>query len=268
MKKLSNIFILSMTTLLIFTWASMALAVGVPATAVVNERIFDDCSTSILTVDNSYPHISIIDVKNNCDPGTFNRHNWRFSDDGATNKLFANEDGMRFSATMEVSGVGDGDAGLQLSPWWDQNTSGKFMVRTTDGDVACFGGRLPFYSFTINHGLTYTKGEPIFMEITYMPNGLNEMSPGTIEYRVDYMGSSYSSGPLEMDEGNPAEDPPHGLWGILNEATAGGYIQLAISEGPDDADFAVQWIDIMFEDLGGPVPNDEISFGGVKALFR
>ena len=101
MRKLSSIFILAMTTLLVFAWASMALADGVPATTVVNERVFNDCPTSILTVNNMYSYISIMDVTNACGAGWANRHNWRFSDDGATNKLFANEDGMRFSATME-----------------------------------------------------------------------------------------------------------------------------------------------------------------------
>ncbi len=268
MRKLSSIFILAMTILLVFAWASMALADGVPATAVVNERVFNDCPTSILTVNNMYPYISIMDVKNACGAGWANRHNWRFSDDGATNKLFANEDGMRFSATMTISGAGEGEAGIGISPWWSQDVDGVFNVRTTDGEIACFGGRLPFYTFTGNDGVTYTKGNPIFLEITYLPNGLNELNQGTIEYRLEYMGSNYSSGPLEMGEGNPDEDPPHGVWGILNEATAGGNMQFFLGDGPDDADMTVEWDGIFFEDLGGPVPTEETSFGSVKALFR
>src|SRR5205085_647193 len=38
-------------------------------------------------------------------------------------------------------------------------------------------------------------------------------------------GATYGSGELNLDSGNTSEDPPHGLWGLLNFAAAGGYFQ-------------------------------------------
>lgn len=38
-------------------------------------------------------------------------------------------------------------------------------------------------------------------------------------------GAPYASGPLAFDQENPSEDPPYGLWGILNDARIGGFFQ-------------------------------------------
>lgn len=268
MKKLSTLTVMAMTGLLVVAWASLALATEVPTTAIVNERVFDDCPISILSVDNSYPMITIHDTKSNCGAGFANRHNWRFSDDGATNRLFSNNDGFGFSSTMTITGSGECEAGIGISPWWSQDVDGIFNVRTTDGEVACFGGRLPFYSFTGSNGVVYAKGEPIHLEIAYLPNGLSEAEPGTIEYTLVYQGVTHTSGPLAMDMANPDEDPPHGLWGILNEATAGGFLQFFLGEGANDADANVVWGDILFEDLGTVVATENSSWGDVKALYR
>ena len=117
--------------------------------------------------------------------------------------------------------TGIGEAGLQVTPWWSQNVDGRFNVRSTDGEIACFGGRLPFYSFTANHGLHYVPGDLIHLEIVYDPNDLTVSDPATIEYKLSYQGTDYTSGILPFDEGNPAENPPHGVWGILNDARVG-----------------------------------------------
>jgi hypothetical protein len=66
--------------------------------------------------------------------------------------------------------------------------------------------------------------------------------------------------------GNPAE--PYGLWGMLDDATAGGHFQFFLGSGADDADITVTWDGIAFEDLGGPVAIEESTWGGVKALYR
>jgi hypothetical protein len=92
--------------------------------------------------------------------------------------------------------------------------------------VAAFGGRLPFYNFTANHGVTYAAGTTIHQRMIYQPNGLSQGSPGTIEYIYTDASGTYSSGPLAFDEGNPNEDPPYGLWGILNDARVGGMVQV------------------------------------------
>lgn len=269
MKTSHRILMLTLALALTAVLAGPASATEEPANAAVFERVFNDCPTSILTVVNSYPtEISIEDQKNFCGGGFANRHAWRFSDDGATAYEFMNANGFSFSATMVISGGGEAEAGLQISPWWSPLVDGSFNVRSTDGEIACFGGRLPFYSFTGNHGLNYAKGMPITLEIIYLPNGLEELDPATIEYVVTYDGVTYNSGPLGFDMGNPDEDPPYGLWGILNQATAGGHMQVLLQEGADDAATMVVWSDIDFVDLGDAVAVEGHTWSNVKSLFN
>jgi hypothetical protein len=181
--------------------------------------------------------------------------------------VFNNGDGFRYCADLTLSGTGQGESGLQLAPWWSQDVDGRLNVRTTDGEVACFGGRLPFYSFTAQHGVTYTKGNPIHLEIKYLPNGLNQQSPGTIEYTVGYLNQTYQSGPLAFDEGNPNEDPPYGLWGILNDARVGGHLQAFMQAGNPDSAIRAEWANICYEDLGS-VPVEPATWGGIKSFYR
>ena len=39
------------------------------------------------------------------------------------------------------------------------------MISIGGGEIACFGGRLPFYSFTAAYGLHYVPGTAIWMQI-------------------------------------------------------------------------------------------------------
>jgi hypothetical protein len=68
--------------------------------------------------------------------------------------------------------------------------------------------------------------------------------------------------------GNPSEDPPHGLWGLLNPAHAGGYVQFNNMAGSAGLTLVGSWREIAFQDLGTVVATEESSWGGVKALFR
>lgn len=269
MSKRNRIMLLATAALLVGACAGQALATEVPNSAAVFLRVFNDCPISIVTVNNDYPTmVSIEDVKNNCGGGYANLHVWRFSQDGAAAQEFLNENGFRFSADVTVSGTGEAESGLQISPWWSPLVDGRFNIRTTDGEIACFGGRLPFYSFTGSQGVTYVKGTTITMEMEYLPNGLSEDDPATVEYKLDYDGSTYTSGPLAFDMGNPDEDPPHGLWGMLTPATAGGHFQFFLQEGADDALVLVEWANIDFEDLGDAVANDATTWSQVKTLYR
>jgi hypothetical protein len=185
--------------------------------------------------------------------GFANLHVWRFSEDGVTPRMFSNGSIFSFGADLMITGTSDGEAGLQISPWWSPSVDGRFNVRSTDGEIACFGGRLPFYSFTGSHGINYVKGTSIHLSMMYLPNLLSSDNPGTIEYRVDYEGASYSSGPLPFDEGNPAEDPPHGVWGILSPAYAGGHFQAFLQGGNPEAEAKACWSNISFEEI---IPED------------
>lgn len=246
--------------------AGSALATPDINSAVLNLRVFDDCFTSTLTTNNNYPASISINDNWNCSTGFANLHNWRFSADGANAALFQNDDSFKFSATLVVSGSGNGESGLGISPWWSQNVDGRVNIRTTDGEIACFGGRMPFFSFTGTFGLTYTKGNPITVEIIYLANSNSQADPGTIQYNINYLGNDYTSGVLPFDEGNPNEDPPYGLWGILNDAQAGGFVQVFIGGAPNSLD--ATWTDISFTNLKQPNATESSSWGQVKGLFR
>ncbi|MBK8165109.1 MAG: hypothetical protein IPK64_03980 [bacterium] len=247
--------------------AGSALATPVPSTAVVIPRVFNDAPFSVLVVDNSYP--SLIEISDTCvvPAGWANLHVWRFSNDGVSALDFLNGDGFAISADVKISGTANGEAGMQIAPWWSE-ADGRFNIRTPDGEVAVFGGRLPFYSFTANHGKSYVKDTWVRLSMVYRPtNQMNATNPATIEYIYDD-GSPVSSGELPFDEGNPSEDPPHGLWGLLNPAHAGGYMQFNNMSGSADLTLVGSWSEISFQDLGTVVANEESTWGGVKALFR
>jgi hypothetical protein len=232
------------------TWANVAFApLGTPSpdAASIEERTFNDCPLSMLTVDNSYPaSIAITDEMHPACVGFANLHSWSFSDDGgATAAIFNNASTFRYGADFMIDGAGEGEGGLRISPWWSPFVDGRFMANATTGEIACFGGRLPFYSFTADHGITYMRGTSIRMEVTYLPNGLDAMDPGTIQYRVIQSGMTYDSPVLPFDMANPMEDPPYGLWGILNNARVGGYFQPRANTG---AALTATWSNIMFTD--------------------
>jgi hypothetical protein len=260
-------------------FASIAMADGTtcpgytpsPNGAVVTTRIWNDCPGSDLTVVNNYPTlISIHDVDEGC-TGT-NLHNWSFSEDqGITRAAFENCSHYRYSAVVKFNNP-SGEAGLLLAPWWNMwwggaPTDGKFMLNAASGEIACFGGRLPFYSFTVAYGLRYTPGTPIWMQITYDPNSLSEAAPATIEYQLFYNGTGYSSGPLAFDKANEAEAADHGLWGELYYANVGGYMQVPGWNGGALSDATCNWENISFE---GPsaTPAHNASWGQVKTLYR
>jgi hypothetical protein len=248
--------------------AGAVLAAGVPNSAVVIPRVFNDSPFSILTVDNSYPSLISFTDEVVQPAGWANLHVWRLSQDGMSPMDFANIDGFAVGASVRISGAGNGEAGMQITPWWSE-ADGRFNIRTPDGEVAVFGGRLPFYSFTANHGKSYVKGTWVHLTMIYRPTtDMDATNPATIEY-IYNDGIAVSSGQLPFDEGNPAEDPPHGLWGILNYAHVGGYMQYNNMVGqPAGTAMTTEFCSFTFVDLGSVVSTEESSWGGVKALFR
>jgi len=233
--------------------------------AVVKTRIFNDDPGSVLGPNlNNYPaQIVLQDTPTGA--GFANLHNWRLSQNFLTAHQFRNSDRFILSADVTVAGAGQAEAGLSVSPWWSPDVDGRFQVRTTDGEIACFGGRLPFYSFTGAQGLTYTKGDTIHMEIEYRPRLLTAAFPATIEYRLTMGGNDYTSGKLLFDEGNPGEDPPYGLWGMLNQAQIGGFIQVFTGQSGAGNNIGATWGNIFY----APEPGSLALVGlGALALLR
>ncbi len=249
-------------------FAPAAIATPVPNSAVIHERVFNDCPISILTTNNLYPALIQIDDQNQppqplC-AGFANLHTWRFSTDGANALEFANGDQFSFSCEIVLNGIGEG--GLNLSPWWGPDADGLFNVRTTDGEIACFGGRMPFFSFTGAFGLVYVNNTPIQLGISYFPNGLSAVSPAQVIYSVRYNAINYTSGLLNFDQGNAGEDPPHGLWGALTPWYAGGHVKMFAFPAGVPHGIHGEWRNIQFS--VPPTPTERNSWGGLKALYR
>jgi hypothetical protein len=238
-----------------------------PNSAVITERVFNDCPASTVTSINNYPAlISINDTDEGC-VGWANLHVWSFSEDGLTPAVFENCSHYHYSCVFKGSGSGCvGEGGLRISPWWSPNVDGRFMARIGgNGEIACFGGRLPFYSFTGAFGVIYRPGEPIWMQVEYNPHRLTEADPATIAYQIYYQGVEYASPYLKFDQGNPAEG--HGVYGELYPARVGGYFQLPSMNGGALYDMTASWSNIRFE---GPwaTPTSNRTWGQLKTLYR
>jgi len=247
--------------------------------AVITTRVFNDCPGSNLSFGNNYPqNIWIQDSDVEC-VGWANLHVWSFSEDGGiTPAVFENCSHYAFHATLVLNGegppenvVGVAEAGLRVSPWWSLDPDGRFMVRAGppygNGEIACFGGRLPFYSFTVNHGVTYQNETAIYMEIVYDPNSLTEADPATITYNISYLGVWYTSGPLPFDQGTLIEDPPHGLWGELFPARVGGYFQLPNNNSGGQWTWMATWWNIGYQG-DEATPASRSTWGQLKTLYR
>ena len=251
--RISNVWLLGILCAgIVAVSGANALAID---SAVINERVFNDNPDSTLVTVNAYPTlVSISDTPTaDPDPPNFaNRHNFHLADAGVEH-AFANNEPFTFSADLTISGDGHGEAGLQVAPWWSPNVDGTFNFRTTDGEIAAFGGRLPFYSFTAQQGLTYTKGTTVRAGVIYDPNSLSEADPATIQYNLNIGGTYYTSGRLAFDEGNPGEG--FGSWGHLDDARVGGHMQIFISGSGAGNNMTTTWGNMSFVPAAVPEPT-------------
>ena len=224
-----------------------AVALATPAidSAIVHERIWNDASYSTLTYGNLYPSSLWIKDEGLDGAGWANRHNFRLSENGGiSDAVFMNNDGFEFYADVTITGTANVEGGLNLSPWWSQDVDGVFMLNTETGEISSWGGRLPFYSFTNEYGLTYAKDTTARLGIVYNPNELSETDPGTIIYSYEIDGTTYTSPELGFDMGNESEGPTYGLWGILNDARVGGWFMPKV-----DASTPGNWGQIDFNNM-------------------
>ena len=270
MKRIGTTGLFALASLAAF--ASLAFATPNPSMAVVKTRIFNDCPSSTVSSTNTYPSsISITDADNFCF-GFANLHDWLLSDDGVNPTGFPNNSAFSLECDFMLDGTGNGEGGLHLGPWWSPDVDGVLNLRTTDGEIACFGGRLPFYSFTGAYGLHYVKGTTVHLKLEYHQNGLSALTPATIEYSIVIGGTPYTSGRLNFDMGNPAEDPPHGLWGNTNDGFAGGSYKIFLPNldpAPQAYDLTATWSNIGYTNLDSqPVPAKTSTWGRLKTLYR
>jgi len=266
--KLSYKVALAVLAIVAVGFATDALATPHMNGAVVMTRIWNDCPISVLNVTNNYPALVQFDEDQLVCFGWANLHNWTFSADGGmTQQALMNGDAFGFAATLVLAGsdINGGEAGLRLSPWWSQQTDGRFNVRIPDGEIACFGGVLPFYTFTGVHGIHYIAGEPIRLCIEYQPHYNTAQFPGEIKYGCYWQGQWYYSPWLPFNNCTPGEEW-HGCYGIMNDARAGGYAQNRLTNGDPNAHVITSFFDICW--MEAPVPTLPVTWGKVKGLYR
>lgn len=249
--------------------------------AAINQYVFGDCPFSTLTVTNSYP--SLINISDVVDPNTCggwaNLHAWSFSaDGGATAAVFDNNSCFSFGCDLVITGNTQVEAGIRISPWWSKYVDGRINVRIPDGEIAAFGGRMPFVTWTNPadpsniwaSSLHYVAGDPIHLEMHYDPNSLSSSDPATVQYVVVYGNVTYMTGQIALDMGNPAEDPPYGLWGMLNDGRAGGFMQLDNGASPigNTKSGNAMFTNIQYTTCSKPTPAKTTTWGRVKSLYR
>ena len=168
-------------------------------------------------------------------------------DGGATAARFDNNSNFTFGTDFKIDGAGEGEGGLRISPWYGQFVDGRFMANATSGEIACFGGALPFYSFTVNHGITYTRGTArSIWRPPYRAHDMVSTDPATIQYRVIYNGNTYDSPVLPFGEQNPTmcNSPQYNdLFGMMNDGRVGGYFQPRANTG---ASLTATWGNIAY----------------------
>lgn len=234
-------------------------------------RNWNDCPASTVTTGGSYPSSFYIDDSILPCSGYANQHIWRFSEDGgATPAVFNNNSNFSFCADLVITGANNngGEAGINIAPWWSLG-DGRINVRVHDGEIAAFGGRMPFYTWTGNHNINYALGNTIRLSMAYIsgPFGPSASAPGQVQYSVTYLGNTYTTPWFLLDEGNVAEGPVHGNWGILNPASAGGFFQPRLDPGNFSSNLRATWNNVCYDNLQ-VVPTQNTSWGRLKGLYR
>ena len=243
-------------------------------------RVFNDCPASTVTTGGSYPSSFYIDDSVLPCSGWANLHVWRFSEDGGANPaVFHNNSNFHFCADLVITAnnANGAEAGINIAPWWFIG-DGRINVRIPDGEIAAFGGRMPFVTWTNpadpnfnfwGSSLHYVAGTTIHLEMSYVsgPYGPSQAAPGKVQYSVTYDGNTYTTPWLLLDQGNPSEDPPHGLWGILDPASAGGFLQARLDPGNFSSFCRATFNNVCYDNLQ-VVPTQNTSWGRLKGLYR
>ena len=240
-------------------------------------RVFNDCPvTNVNAAPNAYPAIVHFDENTFLCAGGINLHIFNLSDDGGlSSAIFNNKDAFSIASTVtlrQLSGNTQVEAGLRVNPWYGPVADGVFNLRLPDGEIACFGGALPFFTFTGAFGLHYQNGVPARETIIYTPNCNTKDNPGTIEYQLIYNGQFFTSGPLPFNNCTPGEEA-HGCYGIMDNARVGGKLQddmFAFGADPAGSN-SVDYNDFIYTinpPIDCPVPTKASTWGNVKGIYR
>ena len=156
------------------------------------DRIFNDFTTSTLTVTNNYASSYRIQESNFSDDGIggnfANFHAAWFSDDsGATAYDFNYDDSYDAKLTLNdtSNGIGQVEAGFKA----DLFGFGFFGGLPGNGEIAAFGSTFPFHSF--GTGL-YTPGDTLDLRITYQAGTAEFVDTSYIRYMYQLNGGGWN----------------------------------------------------------------------------
>jgi len=176
-----------------------------------NARVFNDYSTSTLTINNSnsIPGTVSIDDRNmtNATNSGANRHDVLLSqDNGATAASFPISQGFTIQGTFTLTDLNNAprkEAGIRINS--PITGDALFIINSDAGEIVAFGGGAPFYNFRSApfNEPNYVPGQTITLGETYRPG--NGTTPGTTEYFINRGAGVESSGPLAWSnlEGGP-----------------------------------------------------------------
>ncbi|HZW08403.1 MAG TPA: hypothetical protein VFF69_00730 [Phycisphaerales bacterium] len=220
----------------------------------IQERRFNDYSGSTLVTTNNFPSLVRFDESNFGSGGFANQHvAWFSGDGGASHYDFARTD--RFVISLDVTlDVGSTSPRKEAGFRFDTFQAGEaFFFVTSDGEVAAFGGMLPFHSF----GHVYTPGSTASLSLIYTPDDDGDAFDGDAS-TFEYVYNGTSSGPLAVSN---LEN------GILDGTQGGFYVQ----NQPDDnnpSDFSVASFANISIAVPTPASGAVLALAGLGALRR
>ncbi len=202
-------------------------------------RVYDDFSTSTLTITNNYPTQAVIDDRNLTEDGIggswANRHDLELSSDGgATPHVFNIDDGFVLQAIFKMD-VGSVSPRKEAGIRFNSTVTGDalFIVNSDAGEIVAFGGGAEFYSFSGGPQPDYVPGTEILLGVKYSGG---TSSPRTLEYFIDRDPSTVgigieSSGPLAWSnlENGPV-DPTVGFYGQVSPIDDTDFMTITIDD--------------------------------------
>ncbi|MBK9119661.1 MAG: hypothetical protein IPM18_08685 [Phycisphaerales bacterium] len=168
--------------------------------ALLQERVVNFYPGSTLATVNNFPAmISLTESAFGAGTGFANRHDaWFSSDGGVTQHLTNNADAFDISVSvmLDVGSIAPRkEAGFRIG--------GGLFILTSDGEVAAFGGALPFHTFGNS---AYGVGDVATMRVIYRPG-----AQSTIEYILN--GNSSGEKPFGNVENGIIDGSTIGLFG-------------------------------------------------------